>query len=98
MATAAAAIIYNLLLQLGLLLTSQLNAFDRRYLSIYLTVGLSALGLLVVQNFTSMNLYLALPLVAVVSLSVLAITKRKLRITETFPELLSLPFARQLLS
>jgi len=45
-----------------------------------------------------MNLYLALPLAAVVSLCVVAITKRKLRITETFPELLSLPFARQLLS
>lgn len=98
MATAAASIIYNSLLQLGLFLTSQLNPFDRRYLSIYLTVGLSALGLLVVQNFTSMNLYLALPLAAVVSLCVVAITKRKLRITETFPELLSLPFARQLLS
>jgi hypothetical protein len=40
-----------LLLPLGLFLTSQLNAFDRRYLSICVTVGLSALGLLVVQNF-----------------------------------------------
>jgi len=41
---------------MGLFLTSQFNAFDRRYLSIYVTVGLSALGLLVVQNFTSTNL------------------------------------------
>ena len=96
--TAAAAIIYNLLLQLGLVLTSEFNAFDRRYASIYLTVALSALGLLCVQNFTSMSLYVALPLAAVVSLCVVAITKRKLRITETFPELLSLPFARLLLS
>lgn len=98
LATAAAAIIYNLLLQLGLFLTSKFNAFDRRYLSIYLTVALGALGLFVVQNFTPMNLYLALPLAAVVSLCVVATTNRKLRITETFPELLSLPFARQLLS
>jgi O-antigen/teichoic acid export membrane protein len=98
MGTAAAAIIYNLLLQLGLFLTCKFNAFDRRYLSIYVTVALGALGLFVVQNFTPMNLYLALPLAAVVSLCVVATTKRKLRITETFPELLSLPFARQLLS
>jgi hypothetical protein len=45
-----------------------------------------------------MNLYVALPLGGVVSVCVVAITKRKLRIAETFPELLSLPFARQLLS
>jgi len=96
--TVAAAIIYNLLLQLGLLLTSQFNAFDRHYLSIYATVGLSALGLLFLQNVTAMNLYVALPLGGVVSLCVVAITKRKLRIAETFPELLSLPFARLLLS
>jgi hypothetical protein len=87
-----------LLLQLGLFLTSQFNAFDHRYLSIYVTVRLSALGLLVVQNFTSMNLYLALRLAGVASLCVVTITKRKLCIAETFPELLSLPFARLLLS
>lgn len=98
MASAATAIIYNLLLQLGLLLTSKFNAFDRRYLSIYATVALSAVGLLVLQNFTSMNLYLALLMGGVVSLCVVAIARRKLRITETFPELLSLPFARLLLS
>jgi hypothetical protein len=62
------------------------------------TVALSALGLLFVQNVTAMNLYLALPLGGVVSLCVVAITKKKLRIAETFPELLSLPFARLLLS
>jgi len=87
-----------LLLELRLFLTSQSNAFDRRYLSIYVTAGLSALGLLVMQNFTSMNLYLALPLAGGVSLCVVTITKRKLRIAETFPELLRLPFARLLLS
>jgi hypothetical protein len=87
-----------LLLQLELFLTSQFNAFDHRYLSIYVTVRLSALGLLVVQNFTSMNLYLASRLAGVASLCVVTITKRKLCIAETFPELLSLPFARLLLS
>jgi len=45
-----------------------------------------------------MNLYLALRLAGAVSLCVVAITKRKLRIAETFPDLLSLPFARLLLS
>ena len=50
------------------------------------------------QNFTSMNLYLALPLAGVVSLCVVAITKRRLHIAETFPDLLILRFARLLLS
>jgi O-antigen/teichoic acid export membrane protein len=96
--TAVALISYNLLLQVGLLPTPNFRAFDRRYFSIYLTIALGASGLLVIQSFMSLSLYVALPLVACISMMVLTVAKKKLNILETFPELLSLPFTRLLLT
>jgi O-antigen/teichoic acid export membrane protein len=94
--TAASLVIYNLLMQVGLLRASNFNAFHPEYLSIYLTIALGAAGLFFFQYFSSLSIYLALPLAGCVSLLVLAIAKKKLRIMEVFPELLSLPFARLL--
>src|SRR6266446_5810537 len=94
--TAASLVIYNLLMQMGLLRAANFNAFDREYLSIYLAITLGAAGLFVFQYFSSLSIFLALPLAGCVSLLVLAIAKKKLRIMEVFPELLSLPFARLL--
>ena len=92
--TAATLIIYNLLMQVGLLPTSNFSAFDRRYLPVYLSIALSAVGLFVIQSFRSMSLYLALLLVACMSFLVFSVTKKKLRIAETFPELLKVPLMR----
>jgi O-antigen/teichoic acid export membrane protein len=94
--TAASLVIYNLLMQAGLLRAANFNAFDREYLSIYLAIALGAAGLFFFQYFSSLSIYVALPLAGCVSLLVLAIAKKKLRIMEVFPELLSLPFARLL--
>jgi O-antigen/teichoic acid export membrane protein len=96
--TALALVAYNLLLQAGLLPTPNFKALDRHYLSIYLTIALGAAGLLVLQSVVSLNLYLAAPLAACVSLFVLAVAKKKLNILETFPELLGLPFTRFILT
>jgi O-antigen/teichoic acid export membrane protein len=92
--TASTLIIYNLLMQVGLLPTTNFNAFDRRYLPIYLTIALSAAGLFLVESMGSINFYLAVLLAGCVSLFVFVVTKRKLSIAETFPEILKLPFAR----
>ncbi|HXP82248.1 MAG TPA: flippase [Verrucomicrobiae bacterium] len=96
--TAVALISYNLLMQVGLLPTPNFKAFDRRYFSIYLTIALGASGLLVIQSLMSLSLYVALPLVVCISMMVLTVAKKKLNILETFPELLSLPFTRLLLT
>lgn len=92
--TAATLIIYNLLMQLGLLPTSNFSAFDRRYLPVYLSIALGAGGLFLVQSLRSMSLHLALLLAACVSFVVFSITRKKLRIAETFPELLRMPLLR----
>jgi len=45
-----------------------------------------------------LSLYFAVPLAACVSLLVLTVTKKKLNIMETFPELHGLPFAKFILT
>lgn len=96
MGTAGSLIIYNILMQIGLLRAAHLNAFQRQYLSIYVTIGLSAAGVFCFQFFTPVSIYLAVPLAGCVSLVVFAMAKKTLRLMEVFPELLSLPFARLL--
>lgn len=90
----AALIGYNLLLQAGLSPTPDFHVVDRRYLSVYSTIALSACGLFFAGFFTSLSLYTLLPVAACVSLVVFARTKKKLNIAETFPELLRIPFMR----
>jgi O-antigen/teichoic acid export membrane protein len=92
--TTATLIVYNLMMQAGLVPTSNFSAFDRRYLPVYLSIAVGAGGLFFVQLFRSMSLYLALLLVACMSLLVFSVTKKKLRIAETFPELLKFPLMR----
>jgi O-antigen/teichoic acid export membrane protein len=96
--TAVALISYNLLLQAGLLPTPNFKALDRRYFSIYLTIALSAGGLLLIQTFAALSLYFAIPLAGCLSLLVLTVAKKQLNILETFPELLNFPFTRLILT
>ena len=92
--TAATLIIYNILMQVGLLPASKFTAFDHRYLPVYLSIALGAGGLFLVQSLRSMSLYLAVLLVASMSFLVFSVTKKTLRIAETFPELLKVPLMR----
>jgi len=85
---------YNLLLQAGLSPTGDFHIFDRRYLSVYLTIALGACGLYWLGSRTSLSFYALLPFAACVSLCVFAVAKKKLRIAESFPELRRLPFMR----
>lgn len=92
--TTATLVLYKILLQVGLLPTSNFRAFDRRYVPVYLSIALSAGGLFLVESFRSMSLYSGLLLVACVSFLVFSVTRKKLGIAETFPELLKMPLMR----
>jgi O-antigen/teichoic acid export membrane protein len=96
-AAAVAVVGYNLLLQKGLP-AAAFSVFDRRYLSIYLTVALGGFGLYSIHFFASLSVSIALVLAGCVSLLVLVAAKRKLSIAETFPELLSVPLMRSILA
>jgi len=95
---AISAISFNVLMQAGLRAWPSLKVFDFRYLSIYLTIALSAGFLFVIQALTPMSVYQALLFTGGAFVFVLAITKNKLSIGETFPELRRIPFLRLLLA
>jgi O-antigen/teichoic acid export membrane protein len=98
-AGAAIAVIgYNVLLQIGLRPASGFKIVDRRYVSIYLLIGLSVCALYCLQAFRPQTVWTALPLAGCVFIVVLAAIRRKLSIAETFPELLRVPLMRIILA
>jgi O-antigen/teichoic acid export membrane protein len=89
---------YNVLLQVGLLPTTKFKIFDRQFLSIYVAIGVSTAALLLVEKLAPLNFVEELGLVACTSAILLAITKNKLDIGETFPELRRVPLMRLIVS
>jgi len=92
--TTVAVIFYNILKQAGLRLVAGISLFERQYAPFYLTLLLAASGLLLVGFFTPPNIYIAAASAGSVSLLVLALSRKKLRVAETFPELVRLPLMR----
>lgn len=87
----AAMLIHNILKQAGLRLVSGISLFDKKYLPFYMLIAVGAFGLFAVQFFIEESFWLAGTLAALISLIVFAISKNRLRIAETFPELKKLP-------
>ena len=94
--TAAAVIFYNILKQIGLRLVAGVSLFDRQYALFYLMLLLAATGLVLVGFFAPLNIYIAAALAVSMSLLVLVMSKKKLRVAETFPELVRLPLMRMI--
>lgn len=94
--TAATMFLHNLMKQFGLRLASGLSIFDPHYSSFYLLIGGSSVGLFAIQQLTSASVWVAAPLAAALSVLVLAVARKKLRVGETFPELLKVPGMRLL--
>jgi O-antigen/teichoic acid export membrane protein len=95
--TAGTLILYNLLLQAGLLLAKGLRGFELKYLSVYFSIALGALGIFAIQKMSAERITVAVPLVVMGSLLVVAISKRYLKAAETFPELLKVPWVKGLI-
>ncbi len=96
--TTGTMIVHNIFKQIGLRLTAGISIFDRQYLPFYLIITGSAAALFLITIFLSENIYIAVPLVALATLFVLRMGKDKLKVEETFPELLKLPFMKKLLT
>jgi O-antigen/teichoic acid export membrane protein len=91
LATAGSMILHNILKQTGLRLTSGIRILDRQYLSFFLLIAVGALGILLFQFLISSNIFILIPVAAVVSLLVMWLSQEKLQIQETFPEISKLP-------
>ncbi len=96
-ATTVALISFNLLKQAGLRRGTGISVFDRRYLWVYVTIGLAAAALALANALLRPGLLVSLILAGIASLGVLWATRRALDVANTFPEILRLPFARRIL-
>jgi O-antigen/teichoic acid export membrane protein len=95
--TTGTMIVHNIFKQAGLRLASGISVFDRHYLPFYLIIAGSAVALFLITLVFAENIYIAVPLVALASIFVIRMCKDKLKVEETFPELLKLPLMKWLL-
>ncbi len=96
-ATSSAMIIHNVFKQTGLRLATNIRIFDWHYFSFYVLIIAAAVMLFFIQYFTIHNVYVLVPIAAVFSLLLLLFSKDKLKVDETFPELLKIPGVRSIL-
>ncbi len=94
--TSSTLVAHNIFKQAGLRFGTGINLFEWRYLKVYLIIGLSALGLLLVQAVLSPSVYVSFGLAALASLAVFRLNRRLLNIGQTFPELLRFTLVRRL--
>lgn len=81
-------VIHNLLNHLGLMIHTEIPLFDWRYLKSYVMVSVAAIGMLVYQLVVDAPLLLNIVFGGLVSLLILYLNRRQLKVAETFPELL----------
>jgi O-antigen/teichoic acid export membrane protein len=86
--TCATLVLYNVLNHIGLSFATKINLFEWRYLRVYLSIILGTLGLVLVQNWLNLPIYVGVLLAAIISLVVLVLNRAVLNIEHIFPELL----------
>jgi O-antigen/teichoic acid export membrane protein len=95
-AVLATLVLHNLLKQAGLGGTG-VGIFDPRYLRTYLTILSGTVAVALVQQLVHPPLPVGLAVAATVSLLVVGLNRRALRLAGTFPELARLPVVRRLI-
>ncbi len=95
-ATTTAMILHNVFKQAGLRLASDLNIFEWKYFSFYLLIIVSALVLFGIQYFVSQSIYVLIPIATFISIAIFMISRDKLKVEETFPELMQIKFIRKI--
>ncbi len=95
--TTLAMVLYNILKQAGLRMGANLSIFEWKYLSFYLIIAGAAAGLFLLQ-FLIQNVFVLVVLTGVVTILIFLFSKERLRVEETFPELLKLPFMRYIIN
>ena len=94
--TTTTLIVHNVLKQIGLRRTTGISLFEARYLRVYVVLASGALSLLAVELVLAPHFIVEVVLAALVSIVVFVLTRDELRIGQTFPEILRLPFAARL--
>jgi len=95
-ATASTMIVHNIFKQTGLRRGTGISVFDRKHGRVYAVIVTATALLLVAQWALDPGPLPALAMVAAVSLVVLLLSRRSLRVGDMFPELLRVPIVRRL--
>jgi O-antigen/teichoic acid export membrane protein len=97
--TAATLILHNIFNQIALQVgDTGIRLLEWRFVGVYITSMLVMAALLLGQWLVAPPVYLSFALAAAVSLLLIRLTRRALNPADTFPELLRIPFVRQLLT
>ena len=91
LATSASLIAQNLFYQIGLKWQTNVSFFHWRYLRVYLTIILGATGVVLLELFFDLPIYVDFGIAALISLLILRINHQALNVRETFPEILRFP-------
>lgn len=92
--TASTLVLYNIAKQVALARSTALPAFESRYLRVYVVIVLASAAGFALQAIVRPPLPVGLAGAVALSLLVLVVSRDQLRMAETFPELMRLPFAR----
>jgi len=95
--TSGTLIAHNIFKQIGMRRATGIAAFRARYFAVYAMIAASAVGLLALQAALHANIIEGLVLASLVTVTLMALNRGVLRMGQTFPELLRLPFARRVL-
>lgn len=98
LATTGSLIAQNLLYQIGLKLQTDVSFFQGRYLRVYLTIILGAVGVVLFHLFLHLPIYIDFGIAVLISLLILRINQQALNVSETFPEILRFPLVQWFLS
>lgn len=90
-ATTGALFIHNIFKQAGLKLATDIHIFEWKYFSFYVLVIAAATILFLIQFFLTKSVYVLIPVAAIFSMVLFMLSRDKLNVEETFPELLKIP-------
>jgi len=97
-ATASTMVAHNVLKQAGLRKGTGISVFDRRHGGVYVVIIAATALLGALEWLFAPGPLAALAMVAVVSLGVIVLSRRSLRVGDMFPELLRVPLVRRVVS
>ena len=90
-ATSSTLVVHNILKQWGLRRGTGISLFQREDAIAYVAIAVAAGVLLLIHELLDPSIWVAVPLAAIASVAVLALSRNVLRAGDTFPELARLP-------
>lgn len=90
-------VVYNVLNHLGLLLGTGINLFEKRSVTVYVSIVVGAAALLLLDSLLHPHVVVSIAAAALVSVALLRINRRALDVQNMFPEVLRLPLVRPIL-